>query len=244
MSYRNYINIDEYTKNLPIYRIIPFRYLIETFQKNQASLSSPKIWDDPFENYLLSCNFSIGNERCTLGFRDQVFAQCWSLKRESDALWRIYSADKNGVRVETTPSILLESLMNTQQNPDTSCFIGKVQYKSTKNLQNVFKSINLFDQNGSGIAESLLYKRYAFSHEREIRLIYINNNKENADRFEYKIEPNKIFKSILFDPRIEDNIIDKRYNKLKDSGCTVKLKRSFLYKPPKKFTFKVRQNYD
>ena len=72
-------------------------------------------------------------------------------------MWRIYSSNKDGARVKTTPRKLLEALINGGGGfADITCFIGKVQYKTLKELIATLTKIDLFSSNGSGLAESLL----------------------------------------------------------------------------------------
>jgi hypothetical protein len=108
------INLNGSEFDIPIYRIMPIDRLLQCFEEKSLVLLPPKKWDDPFENLLLSSQVTVsasvevgGMER----IRDQVFGQCWTLHRETDAMWRIYSPDKGGAKVKTTPRKLLEASM-------------------------------------------------------------------------------------------------------------------------------------
>jgi hypothetical protein len=184
----NYLKLNRDAIDKPVYRIMPAKRLFQCLNLKQLVLVPPKKWDDPFENWLLSSKVklsSTGAQGDMLGMRKEVFGQCWTLHRETDAMWRIYSSDNNGARIKTTPRKLLEALKKHVGNySEISCFIGKVEYKTQKDLVSALKGIDLFNTNGSGIAESLLYKRREFSHEREVRLIY---TKGNGDTFPFHI---------------------------------------------------------
>ena len=239
MSYNNYIFISESEKDNPIYRIISFRRLYRIIKNKKLSLSRPRIWEDPYENFYLNCPFKIDNEIVDFAGKDDIFAQCWSLEKESDALWQIYSYKKNGVRIETTPRKLLDALSKNFENPKVFCFIGKVQYKKREELIPSLKKISPFNSNGSGIAEPLLYKLNAFEHEKEYRLIYTNAKNNKSDHFHFEIEPNDLFKSLCFDPRLERKKIDSAYNRLKELGCNISLEYSNLYTPQEKTIFLI-----
>ena len=73
--------------------------LLELFQTRHNVLVAPEKWDDPFENFILK------SDRVS---RRGWYGQCWTWQRASDAMWRIYSGDKNGVRMRSTPAKLLE----------------------------------------------------------------------------------------------------------------------------------------
>lgn len=240
MSYNNYIFIDKSEIDKPIYRIISFRRLYRIIKNKKLSLSNPRIWEDPYENFYLNCPFILDKEIVEFSGKDDIFAQCWSLKSESDALWRIYSYHKNGVRIKTTPRKLLTALNKNINSPELFCFIGKVQYKKREELIPSLGNISLINSNGSGIAESLLYKLDAFEHEKECRLIYTNCKNNKSNHFYFEIEPNDLFESLCFDPRIKHEDINRAYNRLKEHGCDIRLEYSDLYTPREKTIFSIR----
>jgi len=234
MTYQNFIYLEEDELDKPIYRIFPISRFIQILTTNRLTLVKPKKWDDPFENSLLSAVFTIDGEKTEFSAKDEVYGQCWTQHRETDAMWRIYSPNKDGVRMKTTPRKLLNSLSSkTEKNPEVKCFIGKVKYKNKKNLEDCFSEIDLLNSNGSGIAASLLYKRKEFSHEKEVRLIYIGDSgKCDSDIFQYEIKPNELFERILFDPRMESSLRKSYISAIKCLGCNSEVRRSTLYDAP------------
>lgn len=218
-----------------IYRIFPISRFIQVLTTKTLTLVKPKKWDDPFENTLLSSTFLVGGEATSFAAKESVYGQCWTLHRETDAMWRIYSHGKDGVRVTTTPRKLLAALKeHVGMHANVKCFIGKVQYAKKTNLKDIFEKIDLMKTDGSGIAESLLYKRQEFAHEKEMRLIYAgDDNQCENDIFSFGINPNELFDRILFDPRMERSLQKAYMDTLKSLGCEVEVRRSTLYDPPK-----------
>lgn len=242
MSYNNYINLTDDLLDKPIYRIMPIYRFLQLLEEKKLTLVKPKKWDDPFENALLNCAFETSNgEIGVFSAKDSIYGQCWTFHRETDAMWRIYSHDKDGVRVSTTPRKLLTALQAAEPTShNLRCFIGKVSYLSKKNLLEKLQSIDLFNTNGSGIAESLLYKRTAFRHENEIRLIYISDDNINiSDIFQFDIEPDKLLDRVLFDPRMDKNLRQAYILAIKKKGCQTEVKRSTLYDAPIGLRFKI-----
>ena len=85
-------------------------------------------------------------------------------------MWRIYSGDKNGVRMRSTPAKLLESLPGSAQG---KAFVGRVRYLPEKPLMR-FANDALAPGHlklASNAARTLLVKRPAFEHEREVRAL-------------------------------------------------------------------------
>ncbi|MEZ2591647.1 DUF2971 domain-containing protein [Pantoea agglomerans] len=241
MSYNNYINLTNLLDK-PIYRIMPISRFLQLLEDEVLTLVKPKKWDDPFENALLNCEIETSDgEVISFAAKDSVYGQCWTFHRETDAMWRIYSHEKDGIRVRTTPRKLLTALRKAEpKNHTLNCFIGKVSYLSKSNLLSKLQSINLLNPNGAGVAESLLYKRTAFSHENEVRLIY--SGKDDActsDIFQFPIEPNKLFDRLLFDPRMDDNLRMAYELAIEEYGCKVEIRRSNLYDAPTGLRFKI-----
>ncbi len=233
----NFLNFRKKEIDKPIFRIIPIPRLFELFEKKSNVLVNPKLWDDPFENFIMNSQLrfksgiSIG-----VGFKENLYGQCWTQTRENDALWRIYSPDKNGARITTTPRKLLKALYDDSY-PDSakSAFIGKVEYFTTNKLLKLLNEKGtdwIMDPTGKGQAQTLLFKRKAFDHENEVRLIYNSYNKFQHPLCSFELEPLELIDDIVFDPRIEYSEFRKHKNILKDYGFTKRIVRSNLYKIP------------
>lgn len=240
MSYENYINLDNSEIDGYIYRVMPVRRLLQAFEERQLVLVPPREWDDPFENLLLSAKLVLsetGETGGMDGIRDKVYGQCWTLHRETDAMWRIYSSDTNGVKVRTSPRRLLEALKSSNRClSDVTCFIGKVEYLTQKTLVSTLKGLDLFNTNGSGVAKSLLYKRKEFSHEKEIRLIY-TEGKGSIHSFD--ADPIELFDELVFDPRMDQYLYTAYRSAALSYGFKGRVAKSVLYKPPEGLTIKM-----
>tara|TARA_R110000823_G_C15790955_1_gene486132 strand:- start:55 stop:834 length:780 start_codon:yes stop_codon:yes gene_type:complete len=231
-----------------IYRIFSFDRLTQLFNEQKLTLVKPKKWDDPFENFILKSTgqFPDGTQ-ITIGNRDSFYGQCWSLTKESDAMWRIYSPDKDGVKVKTTIRKLFEPFfrlggvhhkINGHEYNLTS-YIGKVKYQSTKQLTAMLTdrdrmSDKLFDQSGWGSASTFFFKRWAFRHENEVRLMYNGHSDSTinleSDIFKFDINPFEVIDEIVFDPRM-DKVIYERNKEITESwGFDKKIIQSGLYK--------------
>ncbi len=242
MPTSNYINIENSMLDKPIYRIMPIHRVLQALEEEQLTLVKPKKWDDPFENALLASAFKTNSgETVSISAKDSVYGQCWTLHRETDAMWRIYSANKDGVRIASTPRKLLAALEQSSETPHTtSCFIGRVTYLSKADLLTKLGGIDLLGSNGVGIAESLLYKRKEFTHEREIRLIYSGEDGSCLnDTYSFGVNPNKAFDRLTFDPRMDPELRKAYRLAFTKKGYTGQVTTSTLYKPPVGLVFKI-----
>ncbi|RZB31574.1 MAG: hypothetical protein SRB2_04543 [Desulfobacteraceae bacterium Eth-SRB2] len=236
---KNYINIDQQDYGKKIFRILSIDRLIEMFEKKKNVLVKPDLWDDPFENFILNIPVKDKTGKGSKSIlRKRGYGQCWTLNVESDAMWRIYSPDKNGVKIQTTIRKLFRSLCSAQKSyASISCYIGKVKYYPKKDIEKLISDriAGRKQFNGSiGQARSLLFKRLAFKHENEIRLIFLDpHNKSNSNVYLYPCEPLAVIDRITFDPRMNQRLykIFKKY--LKGIGFQGTLVQSNLYRPPK-----------
>lgn len=238
----NYINITEEEYDSPIYRIFSIDRLLELFELKKNTIVRPILWDDPFENLVFKSNGIMNSStKIVFGNRDNFYGQCWSLHRETDAMWRIYSPDKNGVKVKTTIRKLLESLYEKAEFNVISCWIGKVEYLSQKAILEEFSTAGIMkpvimDQSGKGQVSTLLLKREEFAHEKEVRLIYNRENSNMEEKiYQYEINLLELIDQIVFDPRMSDYTIAAITGFLKSKGFSKYMGKSKLYQLPKNF---------
>jgi len=234
------INLGGMGADTPVYRTIPLRRLYELFGNRENVLPRPSKWDDPFENFILKSPVQISSgEIGRFGFHDHVYGQCWTLHKASDATWRIYSPDKNAVRIRSTIGTLAASLSATLGEwAHTQVFIGKVDYLFEPELRQFAATVFEDGLSAEAIARSLLVKRRAFKHEREIRLIYCERETVNHadDLYRYPVDPNTLVTQIMVDPRLPKAEADRLKGEIRNrTGFGGDIKRSLLYAPPKGF---------
>lgn len=229
-----------------VYRIFPFKWFVNLLESNNNVLVQPqKKWDDPYENPFKNVIIDIDSGReFLMNLFKKIYAQCWSLHNESDAMWRIYSSDKKGVLVKVRVDNLLQSLSTAQQihTPQLQkLFIGKVIYKTEQNLKKTLEDPSYIQEirsqgNKLPIAamKSLLYKRDSFKHEKEVRIILVNKVSDDSqpEIFPFTIDPNKLIESVTLDPRLNEKEYKRQKNKIIKSGYSGEISKSSLYNLP------------
>lgn len=259
-------NFDEYFLDIhpdtPIYRIIKYKHLLELLKTRQLVISSPRKWDDPYENIYLKAEkymLIVDDENVLTHVKginskvmeESIYGQCWSLMPESDALWRIYSDPEKeiAVKIKTTAQKLYGEIdKNKEKNEFKGIpYIGKVHYISEGLIADFIQEKYRETHNTQHglILNPLLSKREEFSHEAEVRLLYnltfediINEPKElfsNQHDF-----PNHISLSINPDKMIEEIVFDPRisddiFDKCREelnACCKINAYKSSLYNAP------------
>lgn len=225
-------------RDTPVFRIFSCKRFLQLLKESKLSLIKPKKWDDPFENFILSTP-AIDNHGTPISLSslsESYFGQCWTLNKETDAMWRIYSPYKDGIKVSTTVGKLFDVFYDHRKEPELECYFGLVEYKTEQNLINLLLRAKEFVLDRSGIesAKSLLLKREEFSHEAEARLIYVSfcEDEKSRDVYSFTIDPNTLFDDITLDPRISDSDQKKISDEITINGCTLNILKSSLYSLP------------
>ena len=226
---------------IPVYRIIPFKYLLDILINKELTFTQTKTWEDTYENYLLKSRYNIGllKGRRLEGYQNNYYGICFTLKRESDALWRIYSNDKLSVRIKTKLSSIwnLRNYINDSDEAIIDVNVDKVKYLTLKRIKEHYAQIEvreIVDNFTSYVMDSMFIKRDEFHHEKELRII-INKTTITQDNLapktiiKYPIDPNKFIEQIVFDPRLDFKIYTNMKKTLKIIGYKNLILRSKLY---------------
>jgi len=239
----NYINFSEKEISSSVYRIFSLERFLEILERKCLTLVSPAAWEDPFENFIYHYfkKQYPGPNRLMRWYGGNLVGQCWTQHRETDAMWRIYSPGKNGIKVRVSASSLLHSLTNSisDTSPPFNCHLGKVIYSTKKELTKLIVNPDLENNllrnaNSSYLrALYLLHKRKEFSHEKEVRLIYeFNSTSELRDEslYDIPIDPNSFFEGIVLDPRMSDTEFKMYSSGIRSLGYKGRITHSSLYK--------------
>lgn len=223
----------------PIYQILPLAYAISILQNRVLRFNNVfKYWEDPYELFLFKQNIFIEGTPFHINDYDKkLYGQCWSLNKDTDAMWRIYSSKKKGVRIKTTIGKMIQVLDQTRGMNWTAPAFGLVKYVDIKFIKEYLRQIEI---DGSGkffemMSDSLFYKREQFSHEKEVRFII---QTEGVDGFQYndgdflnlKIGPTELIEEISLDPRLDANDVTRLTSELRDLNIHIPISQSDLYK--------------
>lgn len=244
-----YLNIGEIELNRHVYRTVSYARLMEMFETKQNTLVKPILWEDTFENFILKSTLRDEEGRIIeYDLHQRIYGQCWTLEKSSDAMWRIYSPNKDGVRIRTTIDLLLESLcLAIIDRKRCEHCIGKVEY--LREVELIKRAKETFTSRGQitfgKLFKSLLLKRRAFKHENEVRLMFCDFAEgAGVDKlFKYDVEPHKLITQIMIDPRVsheEFKLIEQGIRQR--TSYKGEIKRSLLYRLPESLILDVQLN--
>lgn len=239
---RNFINFSEKEIDSSIYRIFSLQRFLEVLERGALTLVNPSLWEDPFENFIHQHFRKVYPEpsRVMRWYGGNLVGQCWTMHRETDAMWRIYSQEKNGIKVRVKAKLLLDALWEAHNHITAAacCYLGKVDYNTKKELSRIVSNPNLEhnlmqDDTAFKRALFLLLKRNEFSHEKEVRLIYEFNSESqlrNGEYYDIPIDPNILFESIVLDPRMSATEFKMYKSGIQSLGYKGRISHSSLYK--------------
>ncbi|HBS85970.1 MAG: hypothetical protein A2W91_08560 [Bacteroidetes bacterium GWF2_38_335] len=238
----NFKEINDKILDTPIYRVFSLDKFLISLNQNSLHLIKPRLWEDPFEGFLLNQVFWSSSEKGKYYefndfYRERFYGQCWTFRNESDFLWRIYAPNKDGIMVKSSIRRFND---NFQDMPGGNTYFGKVNYLTQEEIAKKFSLIESKDDYENLIIDSLLLKRTEFMEEQELRLLYFSKNSAHKDStpigLGYDINVKKIgdvlFDEILVDPRIDLVRFDYLRKIIKDLGFNGKIDRSLLYDKP------------
>ncbi len=185
--------------NTKLYRYMSIESFMAFVETNRINLSNINIWDYKWEAILSKLptvdDKGVRVERL-YSFHQDIYGLCWSLAKESDAMWRIYSPNKTGLQIST--SVRKFELIGDVKR----WYLGKVKYFKT--MKEAFEKIKSFQ---SPFGNALL-KRYAFVHEKEVRFLthnsVVNPSFQKASYIGLPVNSNLFIESIIVDPRADN----------------------------------------
>lgn len=147
-------------------------------------------------------------------FKTNHIVNCWHINLgESDAMWRLYLKDNEGVAIQTTPQKLFTSLEGSTEK----IYSSKVRYLNYE-TQNWFNEVD-YPIDGYNMFIPLVHKRNEFIHESEFRLItevedafrstdYWDNQPNHKGKL-IPIDVKELVGKIIFPPTIDQRTKDK-----------------------------------
>jgi hypothetical protein len=230
---------DKGTKLYKYVRLSQFMSMVET---SSIPITKVKSWEDTWEMPITRLikksdyDFLRGVPKTC----HMIYGQCWSLNPESDAMWRIYSRNHEGVMIGTSVS-KLHTLADI-----TNSMLAPVSYYSVlaEGLKEVF--VTNPEYNNAAVAVgvsdyvpalvSAFLKRTAFEHEKEMRLVTVRSKEclrrrysETGNYIKIEFAPTEFLESITIDPRAEDWYVKMIRHYCDKSGFPFAPQKSKLY---------------
>ncbi len=224
---------DNMTPGDHLYRYISLSRFISLMEHRKLFLRKVKLWDDPWEapdDQLPIVRADGEPVKAGSLLAGSTVGQCWTYENDSDAMWRIYSSDKQGIMLET----IADNFNRIDNLKDA--VLARVIYFNKDNY--IEKRREISGNKSYLFAGDMALKREAFKHENEVRLLICLQNyyREFQDidvweipYIEFDIAPEAFLKSITFDPRSDDWYVKTMIKYCESKGLKCPIRRSSLY---------------
>ena len=154
-----------------------------------------------------------------------VSVNCWHMGEfESEAMWRLYARERDGIAIKTVFAGFKDAFVG-----DQSVFASMVQYRDYRTAPIPYGNVFL----------PLLHKRMSFQHEREVRALCLRmkDGPDESAGFYCEVELEKLVREIVVAPFAEDWFVDLVRSLADRHALGDRVRRSTLSDTP---TFTVR----
>lgn len=222
--------LEEYKR---LYRFTSIERLVHGLDNELFTFVNPELWSDPYEKFYFKRRFIVDGKTQLMPAHNRLYAVCMSGTYESEAFWKVYAPEEDGVRVTISVRRLLEEFLD--KITDADVYIGKVNYQTTRDFFVLPKQRSrLIDEFSTGrIGEEqlklILKKRKAFAYENEIRIMVVPHEEQtNKKVMHLPLYYGDIVRDVTLDPRLNVHYVDllKRFFR-EEYGFTVAHSRLF-----------------
>ncbi len=232
----------------PIYRVFSLEKFLTSLNSNHLFLFKAKHSEDPFEAFLLKQLIwkEDGSENYPFNelYLENFFLQSWTFLDESYLLWNAYAPNKDGIIVKSTIGRMADLFLKNNISWG-EFYLGKVVYRTEDEIKTQFEDKRMVkklmsDKGKDVLIESLLTKRIQFTHEDEVRLLYVSNHDHGADQkiskhgftFESKHLFNELAEELVLDPRMDPIRAESITSLIEKLGYSGQIRKSTLYNMP------------
>jgi hypothetical protein len=211
-----------------LFRFVTLAQLMSFVESGKTYLTRVHQWPDTWEIPLsrLPRKHSNGQiEYARYNAAEDFYGQCWTRLSESDAMWRSYSRDGEGLMLETSADRfeLIRGIKAAVMGP-------VIYYKSLDEV------IDFDVRPLPPFLSEAFYKREAFAHEQEVRLLTLNDKRCIQDEvrpspsfINFNLKPQEFIRGITLDPRAPDWLVLTIERYCHRHGFVFKPTRSALY---------------
>ena len=184
-----------------MWRYMDFTKFVSLLEKKALFFCRADKLGDPFEGSIPNTESSLskkGNSINLESLKSMIYINCWNESTfESEAMWKLYTREKNGIAIKTTFINYKTALNDPLKSKNSDVYVSKIRYIDYKT--NPIESPNPITL--------YIYKRNSFQHEMEIRALYVPVNtpeiKENLNGIYYGVDLKILIQEIVIAPFAE-----------------------------------------
>ncbi len=248
MAYKEHPQLRPLQPNVTLWRYLNFTKFVSLLERQALFFSSVDKLGDPFEGSYPRANVAMREEfmaqktpeererisrdvsAFTKGSRRHIVVNCWHRsEHESEAMWRLYSTESDGIAIKSDFASFTQSFTG-----DKNVFVGDVTY--------IDYETEPIDEQGNDFA-LYLTKRKSFEHEAEVRAISLNIPMRNGDidrspdaagaGVYHEVDTGQLIKEVVIAPLAEDWFVELVQAVARQHGLSAPIRRSSLANSPR-----------
>ena len=189
-----------------LWRYMDFTKFVSLLETSALFFCRPDQLGDPFEGSISSATRPIHAGEPQVGsptkqgtldlrwFMRLARVNCWHMGEfESEAMWRLYTRERDGVAIKTVFARFKEALVGEE-----SVHVSRVSYQDYRTEIIPFGNALL----------PLVHKRISFQHEQEVRALYTEIPAEDATGGYCEVDLLRLVEEIVVAPFAEDWFVD------------------------------------
>lgn len=235
----DWLNINE-----NIYKYMPIKHILSSFDKQYLYLVRPSEWKDPYESRFLNADLKGVTDDDRL-FLQNIYCTCFNQSStSSEAHWNAYTTDHLCGRLVINRVDLYNELKKHIHKYDI--YITSVSYRKAYNGNG--RERKLWKQSNFNFKQLMLnlltIKRRPYAYEEECRIIFIPKHLRKGRKI-VKLRPfkwEKITSHIYVDPNVDNSIFAVIKEYLETKYDNIKVTLNALYEVPQKLCIDIENN--
>ncbi len=229
-----------------LYRVQPLDRAVEILEKKRWAFVSPTLWNDPFEKAFLEAEYRHSEgDSFELPLKPKkingqphyrLFSVCFTATRESEAFWKTYSPNGDGIRFSIKAAALKAALAKLE---NYDIYIGLAKYEDYEEMYEFEKNAAFWkalqsEKINTTHLKLMLKKRTPFEYENEVRVLLLAKNETTDPVIKIPMtETRQLIHQIKLDPRMGTHMARMVKEVFYGMGFTPDtVKKSRLYSKP------------
>jgi hypothetical protein len=164
-------------------------------------MSPVRSWRDPYEKWW--CNLLFQEKGALVGV--SPYGLCWTTNRYDEPAWRMvgfgYARDEPIVRIRCSVDAILAAGCQLVGTTAGAMFLGNVDYRRERLLVQLAQSVTAGERKevARTAASLMLQKRNAFRFEKEVRLLWLDRDPLEGQRY-LPIDPTAAISQVMTGP--------------------------------------------
>jgi hypothetical protein len=198
-----------------VYHYLEYPHALSIFSAGRLRLANPAKWPDPYEHWWRETVFDPPGPL----HQTSAYALCWSRSRYDEPAWRMVGFERTNpiIRIRCRVRDILAAARTLAEQRPGAFFAGKVSYESAEELGQRASSVRAGEMKDLArtAANLLLRKRNAFRFEKEVRILWLDQEPQNTALY-LPIDAQSVVRQVMCSPHTHPEQRAKIHHEFKE----------------------------